>query len=103
LRAWGHGTLDFDPERVEDGILRYGAYGGHHIGTARMGDAPASSVVDRNGRVHGMKNLYVAGSAVFTTSSQANPTLTIVALALRLAAHLRRPAVVSQAKEAVLF
>jgi choline dehydrogenase-like flavoprotein len=46
-------------------------------------------VVDANCRLHALRNLYVAGSAVFATSSQANPTLTIVALALRLTAHLR--------------
>ncbi len=90
LAAWGHGRLDYDPDGVEQQITRDGAYGGHHIGTARMGHSPATSVVDRNCRVHGLRNLYVAGSAVFPTSSQANPTLTIVALALRLAAHIRQ-------------
>jgi choline dehydrogenase-like flavoprotein len=55
-----------------------------------MGASASSSVVDGDGRVHGMANLYVAGSAVFPTSSQANPTLTIVALALRLADHVKR-------------
>jgi choline dehydrogenase-like flavoprotein len=90
LAAWGHGTLDYDPAGVERQILGAGAYGGHHIGTARMGASPASSVVDGDCRVHGMTNLYVAGSAVFATSGQANPTLTIVALALRLADHVAR-------------
>jgi choline dehydrogenase-like flavoprotein len=85
----GIGKLNYDPELVETEITRYGAYGGHHIGTARMGKDPRSSVVDASCRVHSLQNLFVAGSAVFTTSSQANPTLTIVALALRLAAHLR--------------
>jgi choline dehydrogenase-like flavoprotein len=70
-------------------MTRYGAYGGHHLGTARMGANPRTSVVDANCRIHGLSNLYVAGGAVFPTSSQANPTLTIVALALRLAAQLR--------------
>ena len=69
--------------------MRFGAYGGHHIGTARMGIDPRSSVVDADCRVHSVRNLFVAGSAVFPTSSQANPTLTLVALALRLAAHLK--------------
>ena len=46
-------------------------------------------VVDRNCKVFGVNNLYVAGSATFPTSSQANPTLTIVAMALRLAGHLK--------------
>ena len=70
-------------------MTRYGAYGGHHIGTARLGSDPASSVVDPDCRVHGVDNLFIAGSAVFPTSSQANPTLTIVAMALRLADHLK--------------
>jgi choline dehydrogenase-like flavoprotein len=87
--ASGVGRLDYDPSLVETEMTRYGAYGGHHIGTARMGSDPRSSVVDANCRLHAVNNLYVAGSAVFATSSQANPTLTIVALALRLAAHLR--------------
>ena len=64
----------------------------HHMGTTRMGDDPSTSVVDRNCRVHGLANLYVAGSSVFPTSGSANPTLTIVALSLRLADHLADPA-----------
>jgi choline dehydrogenase-like flavoprotein len=92
LETWGHGRLTYYPETVEQQITREGAYGGHHIGTARMGASAATSVVDGDCRVHGMSNLYVAGSAVFPTSSQANPTLSIVALALRLADHLKRGA-----------
>lgn len=61
------------------------AGGNHHMGTTRMADDPRSGVVDRDCRVHGTANLYVAGSSVFPTSGFANPTLTIVELALRLA------------------
>lgn len=86
----GVARFDYDPDSVEAEMTRYGAYGGHHIGTARMGTDPHSSVVDPDCRVHGVDNLYVASSAVFPTSGQANPTLTIVALALRLGDHLRR-------------
>jgi choline dehydrogenase-like flavoprotein len=89
FRRSGVGRLDYDPRTVELEMTRYGAYGGHHIGTARMGSDPRSSAVDDQCRVHGVGNLYVAGAATFPTSSQANPTLTIVALALRLAAHLK--------------
>lgn len=89
IAAGGHGRLDYDPEMVAAAALRDGAYGGHHIGTARMADSPREGVVDADCRVHGTDNLYLASSAVFPTASQANPTLTIVALALRLAAHLR--------------
>jgi choline dehydrogenase-like flavoprotein len=82
------GTFEYDPEEVEAEMTRYGAYGGHHIGTARMGSDPHMSVVNADCRVHGVRNLYVASAATFPTSSQANPTLTIVAMALRLATHL---------------
>jgi choline dehydrogenase-like flavoprotein len=61
----------------------------HQMGTTRMSDDPKTGVVDRDCRVHGIENLYIAGSSVFTTSGYANPTLTIVALALRLCDHLR--------------
>ncbi len=64
--------------------------GPHHMGTTRMGEDPRTSVVDRNCRVHSVENLYVAGSSVFTTGGHANPTFTIVALALRLADHLKQ-------------
>jgi choline dehydrogenase-like flavoprotein len=68
---------------------RVHVYGGsHHMGTARMHDDPRHGVVDRDCRVRGVENLYVAGSAVFTTGGYCNPTLTIVALADRLASHL---------------
>jgi len=62
----------------------------HHIGTTRMHEDPKHGVTDSNCRVHGLANLYVAGSSVFPTSGYANPTLTLVALALRLADHLKR-------------
>lgn len=61
----------------------------HHMGTTRMADDPKQGVVNRHCRVHGLANLYVAGSSVFPTSGFVNPTLTIVALALRLADHLK--------------
>jgi choline dehydrogenase-like flavoprotein len=60
----------------------------HHIGTTRMSDDPAHGVVDRDCRVHGIDNLWIAGSSVFAACGYVNPTLTIVALALRLADHL---------------
>jgi choline dehydrogenase-like flavoprotein len=63
--------------------------GPHHMGTTRMSDDPKKGVVDRNCRVHGNANLYIAGGSVFPTSGYNMPTLTIVALALRLADHLK--------------
>ncbi len=92
IREFGKGSFEYDEESIETEMTRYGAYGGHHIGTARMGNDPRSSVVNGDCRVHGVENLYVVGSAVFPTSSQANPTLTIVAFALRLAEHLKKSA-----------
>ena len=61
----------------------------HFLGTTRMHENPRNGVVDSSCRVHGVPNLYIAGSSVFPTGGFANPTLTIVALALRLAAHIR--------------
>lgn len=60
----------------------------HHMGTTRMGTDPRTSVVDPWGRVHGTGNLWIAGSAIFPSGGHANPTLTIVALALRQARRI---------------
>jgi choline dehydrogenase-like flavoprotein len=62
----------------------------HHLGTTRMADDPSRGVVDAELRVHGLGNLYVAGSSVFPTGGASNPTFTLVALAIRLADHLAR-------------
>jgi choline dehydrogenase-like flavoprotein len=64
--------------------------GHHHMGTTRMAENPRLGVVDQDCRVHGIENLYIAGSSVFPTSGFANPTLTIVELALRLVDHLKQ-------------
>lgn len=64
----------------------------HHLGSTRMHADPREGVVDPDCRVHSLANLYVAGSSVFPTYGLSNPTLTIVALALRLADHLRTAA-----------
>jgi choline dehydrogenase-like flavoprotein len=64
--------------------------GKHHMGTTRMHVAPQHGVVDENSRVHGTSNLFVTGSSVFPSGGYANSTLTIVALAARLGAHLKR-------------
>jgi choline dehydrogenase-like flavoprotein len=85
LRAAGTGHLEgaYDGEKP---LPLTGSW--HHMGTTRMHDDPQQGVVDASSRVHGMSNLYVAGSSVFPTGGYTNPTLTIVALALRLADHL---------------
>jgi choline dehydrogenase-like flavoprotein len=63
--------------------------GWHHIGTTRMSEDPRQGVVDKNCQVHGVSNLFVAGSSVFSTSGSGTPTLTLVSLALRLADYLK--------------
>ncbi len=64
----------------------------HHMGTTRMDPDAKHGVVDEHCRVHGVENLYVAGSSVFPTVGSAAPTMTIIALALRLADHLKKGA-----------
>jgi choline dehydrogenase-like flavoprotein len=64
----------------------------HHAGTTRMDPDARHGVVDEHGRVHGSEALYVTGASVFPTSGFANPTLTIIAMALRLAERLREDA-----------
>jgi choline dehydrogenase-like flavoprotein len=63
--------------------------GWHHMGTTRMHVNPGKGVVDENCRVHGISNLFIAGPSVFPTCGYANPVLTIVALAIRLADHIK--------------
>ncbi len=75
-------TLGSDDEDPIEG-------GRHHMGTTRMHPDSTRGVVDADARVHGTENLFVTGSSVFPTAGFANPTLTIVALALRLADHLK--------------
>jgi choline dehydrogenase-like flavoprotein len=62
--------------------------GWHHMCTTRMSDDPRQGVVDYHCRVHGISNLFVGGSSSFATAGHANPTYTIVQLALRLGDHL---------------
>lgn len=89
LERTGTGRLEYSDAAIEAAIAEQGAYGGHHIGTARMSADPALGVVDVDGRVHDVANLFIASAAIMPTSSQANPTLTVLALACRMADHLR--------------
>lgn len=61
----------------------------HHMGTTRMHDNPRYGVVDRNCKIHDLANMFIASGSVFPTGGHANPTLTILALALRIADHLK--------------
>jgi choline dehydrogenase-like flavoprotein len=84
LETSGHGRVEIASDgRAPDPNAH------HHAGTTRMHLDPRSGVVDASCRVHGVENLFVAGASVFPTAGFVNPTLTIVALAARLADHLR--------------
>ncbi|MEA3641979.1 MAG: GMC family oxidoreductase [Lamprobacter sp.] len=89
LGATGIGRMR--PRLPDDGQWEPRVSGGsHHMGTTRMSDDPKQGVVDRDCRVHGIDNLYIAGSSIFPTCGSANPTLNILALSYRLADHLER-------------
>jgi len=87
----GDYSLDFEnlSTYVDDRLEIFNS-SSHHLGTTRISENPEEGVVDTDCKVHGMKNLYVAGSSVFPTGGHANPTLTIVALAVRLAGFLKK-------------
>ena len=88
LHRAGLGKLELD---MHDDSVPPSIHGGwHHMGTTRMHVSEQQGVVDPNCRVHGVGNLYVSGSSVFPTVGYANPTLTIGALAVRLADHIKR-------------
>ncbi|MEQ8268760.1 MAG: GMC family oxidoreductase [Parvibaculum sp.] len=87
--GWGEGRVRIlFPERDE--WTEAEGWGNHHLGTTRMAEDPKKGVVDAACRVHGITNLYVAGSSLYPTGGTVNPTLTLVALALRLSDHLKR-------------
>ncbi|PVZ04595.1 GMC oxidoreductase [Actinomycetospora cinnamomea] len=90
LRGAGVGYLNYLDEDVAAGVRRQLGAGFHQCGTTRMSARPEDGVVDADLAVHGVPNVFVASSSAFPTSSQANSTFLIVAMAVRLAAHLRR-------------
>jgi hypothetical protein len=61
----------------------------HHMGTTRMANSPSNGVVSENLKIFGTNNFYLSGSSVFPTGGSVPPTLTIVALSIRLAEHLK--------------
>jgi choline dehydrogenase-like flavoprotein len=98
-QAGGLGSVILTDKEEEQVLERCYAQGGHHMGTARMSSAASNGVVDPDLQVWGTRGLYVLGSAVFPTCGYANPTLTIVALALRLADHLAEATVKSTGRQ----
>ncbi len=86
--AQGFGRLEFEDHFEEPYWGSYTSW--HQMGTTRMATNPEDGVTDPDGRVHGSPNLYMAGGSVMPTGGRANPTLTIVALTIRLADHLKQ-------------
>ena len=86
LGRLGAGRLQWSGRR--DRIVAMMSPSRHHMGTTRMSTSAHDGVVNEQCRVHGVDNLYVAGSSVFPTSGIANPTLTLLALAYRMGDHL---------------
>ena len=92
LRVNGIGHLEYLGGGVREAIERRLGGGFHQVGSTRMSASPEDGVVDANLRIHSTKNVFVASSSTFVTSSHANPTLMIVAFAVRLAEHLSKNA-----------
>jgi choline dehydrogenase-like flavoprotein len=89
FRRLGLGDVRPEPWLADGGWARHVGDAFHPMGTTRLGSEPRTSVADRDCAVHGVAGLFIAGSSVFPTGGSANPTLTIVALAIRLADHLK--------------
>jgi hypothetical protein len=89
LQNSGVGTIRSSSDELFETIGKSVGVGSHHYGTTRMSADPKRGVVDEHCRVHGVENLFVASSAVCPTTSFANPTLTIVALSLRVADRIK--------------
>lgn len=82
LLAYLHDTRD-------EAWPRFTSGGWHHMGTTRMSDDPKKGVVDANCKVHGINNLFMAGASCYVTAAAPNPTLTLIALTLRLSDHIK--------------
>ncbi len=85
FRRWGVGGVEAEPAFAGEGWRGALADNQHHAGTTRMSSSPSGGVVDPDCRVWGTDNVWVAGGSVFPTSSYANPTLTMLAVGLRVA------------------
>jgi hypothetical protein len=75
---------------VNDEIYKNAQGGGHTMGTTRMGKSAIDSVCDLNNKIHGYENVFLSGSSIFTTGGASNPTISIIALGLRLSNHLKK-------------
>jgi choline dehydrogenase-like flavoprotein len=89
FRRLGLGEVRPQPWLADPRWIRHASDSFHHMGTTRLGSDPTTGVVDPNCQIHGVRGLFVAGASVFPAAGFANPTLTIAALAIRLADHLK--------------
>jgi choline dehydrogenase-like flavoprotein len=89
LGASGLANLHVPMDFTKEDLPSYMRGSWHHYGTTRMSDDSRTGVVDANCKVHGIANLFIAGCSVFPTSGNGNPTLSIVAMSVRLAEHLQ--------------
>ncbi|MEP2830811.1 MULTISPECIES: GMC family oxidoreductase [Alphaproteobacteria] len=99
--GWGEGRVQVHFPKRDEWTEAEG-WGNHHLGSTRMAADPKLGVTNGDCRVHGISNLFIAGSSLFPTGATVNPTLTIVALALRLSDHLKRRFAQSAAVEQAL-
>ena len=91
FESQGLGTIEFEPWLFDqEDKMEYITDQLHHIGSTRMHDSPRYGVVDKHCRVHDIHNLFIGSSSVFPTGGHSNPTLTIIALCIRLADHLKQ-------------
>lgn len=81
--------LDYLTNQDDQSWPSFTGGGWHHMGTTRMSENPRLGVVDADCKVHGISNLFIAGSSCFVTAGAPNPTLTLVALTLRLSDHIK--------------
>jgi choline dehydrogenase-like flavoprotein len=95
IASYGN-SLSYGKIKVFDYVSSLGVYpqedelaGYHHMGGTRMSDSNQDGVVDKNLKVHGINNFFIAGSSVFPSGGHANPTLTITQLSLRLGDHIK--------------
>ena len=81
--------MDYLQDKNDNSWPSFTGGGWHHMGTTRMSSDPKHGVVDAHCKVHGISNLFIAGSSCFTTAGAPNPTLTLIALTLRLSDHIK--------------
>lgn len=83
-------VYDYLQDEKDESWPKFTGGGWHHMGTTRMSHDPKQGVVDADCKVHGISNLYTAGASCYVTAGAVNPTLTLIALTIRLSDHLKK-------------